>query len=332
MKPIRPPFAICIACFLVLCACSGDKTSAPRSFSNDAAASSISTVTNDATGSGGQNPPGARPPRLGVPGPLDNERIPEGGTYDPPSGRFVVPSEIDERGATISRSYVFLDAEGAPQTAYDENLTSSISFRFTLDAQPSRDGHTGTIHVEHDLIASGLAGSETTRTWNGTMSERTEGVPPMGGPGGPGGAGDPGGPGGPGGPGAPGGPGGPGGPHGPGGPGSDRGDNGPPAEHNADGGTNPPAVGFDPTNMKVNAVSTIRDVVMPHPLGVETWPLSGSITRAERIEGGPNGTEERTSILTFSGTQYATLAMGDSTLQIDLKDPRPPQPPRPPRP
>ena len=81
--------------------------------------------------------------------------------------------------------------------------------------------------------------------------------------------------------------------------------------------------------MKVDATSTIADVVMPHPLGEATWPLSGSITRVERIEGGPNGTENRTSVLTFNGTQLATLAVGDSTVQIDLLDPRPPRPPRP---
>ena len=88
-------------------------------------------------------------------------------------------------------------------------------------------------------------------------------------------------------------------------------------------------VRFDPANMKTSATSAIHDVVMPHPLGAETWPLSGSITRAERIEGGPNGTEERTSILTFNGTQYATLTIGDKTVRIDLKDPKPPKPPRP---
>jgi hypothetical protein len=79
----------------------------------------------------------------------------------------------------------------------------------------------------------------------------------------------------------------------------------------------------------MNAISTIGDVVMPHPLGEATWPLSGSITRVERIEEGPNGTENRTSVLTFNGTQFATLAVKDSTVQIDLKDPRPPRPPRP---
>lgn len=299
MKPIRALCTICIAGLLVFCACAGEKTGTPLSVSGAATASNIIT---DTPAAGGPDQPGARPPRLGVLGPLDNEKIPEGGTYDPSSGRFVVPTQTDERGATISRSYAFLDAAGAPQTAYDENLTASVSLRFMLDAQPSRDGHTGTIHVEHDLTVSGGAGSETERTWSGTMSERTEGLPPMGEPGGLGG------------PGGGDGPGEPGGPRGPGG---------------AGGGTNPPANGFDFTNTKMNAISTIGDVVMPHPLGEATWPLSGSITRVERIEGGPNGTEDRTSVLTFNGTQFATLAVGDSTVQIDLRAPRPPRPPRP---
>ena len=329
MKPIQALFTVCTAAFLVFCACSGETASTPLSVSSDATASSI---TGDMTGSGGQNQPGARPPGpWGLPGPLGSDKIPEGGTYDPSSGRFVVASATDERGATISRSYAFLDAAGAPQSGYSEDLTASISLRFTLDAQPSRGGHTGTIHVEHDLTASGLAGSETARTWNGTMSEQTEGVPPMGGPGGPRGPGGPSVPGGAGGPNVPGGPGGASGPGCPGGPGHGPGNGGPPPG-NASGGANPPAGGFDFTNTKMDATSTIRDVVMPHPVGEATWPLSGSITRVERIEGGPNGTEERTSVLTFNGTQYATLAVGDSTVTIDLKDPRPPRPPRPSQP
>lgn len=317
MNPNRVLSAICGAGLLILCACAGEKTSTPISSGSDATASSIAT---DTPAAGGPGQPGARPPRLGVPGPLDNERIPDGGTYDPSNGRFVVPTRTDERGAVVSRSYAFLDAAGAAQTAYDEDATAALSLRFTLDARPSRNGHTGMIQTEHDLTVSGLAGSEIARTWNGTMFERTEGVPPMGGPGGPGG---------PGGQGGPGGPGGPDGPGKPGGPGGDRGSNGPPAGGDATGGPTPPADGFDPTNMKTSAINTIHDVVMPHPLGEGTWPLSGSITRVERIEGGPNGTEERTSVLTFDGTQYAILAVGDSTVRIDLKDPRPPRPARP---
>jgi hypothetical protein len=308
MKPTRIILTTCTAGLLVLCACTSEKTSSPLSLSSDATASSM---TSDTTRAGDQNQPGPRPPRLGVPGPLDNDRIPQGGTYDPATGRFVVTSETDEHGATISRAYAFLDAAGAPQTAYDESLTASISVRFTLDAHPSRDGHTGTIHVEHELTASGLEGAETTRTWNGTMTERTEGVPPMGGPGGPSG------------------PGGPGGPDGSGGPGGERGENGPPAGSGSEAGPIPPDGGFDPTNMKTNVTSAIHDVVMPCPLGDEAWPLSGSITRVEHMEGGPNGTEDRTSVLTFNGTRYATLTAGGKAARIDLKDPRPPKPPRP---
>ena len=75
----------------------------------------------------------------------------------------------------------------------------------------------------------------------------------------------------------------------------------------------------------MTARSVIENIVMPHPLGEETWPLSGTITRTIVIEGTPNGTEERTEVVTFNGTRYATLTVGDETYQIDLKSPRPPR-------
>ncbi len=71
--------------------------------------------------------------------------------------------------------------------------------------------------------------------------------------------------------------------------------------------------------------NTIEDVAVPYPLGEETWPLDGSITRATDIEGGPRGSENRTGVLTFNGTRYATLMIDDETIQIDLLNPQPPR-------
>lgn len=52
------------------------------------------------------------------------------------------------------------------------------------------------------------------------------------------------------------------------------------------------------------------------------WPLEGTITRQVRVEivNGPNGDEvrERTTVLTFNGTQYATLVIDGEEYEVDL--------------
>ena len=85
--------------------------------------------------------------------------------------------------------------------------------------------------------------------------------------------------------------------------------------------------GFDPDSMVVVTSTTVADVVLPYPLGEETWPISGTITRHEAITAGPRGDEERESILTYNGTRYATLTIDGETQTIDLLRPQPP--PRP---
>jgi hypothetical protein len=226
------------------------------------------------------------------------QEIPEGCPFDPATERFACESETDEHGAEVTRSYAFLDGSGASKSAYDEDLTASISLRLAIDAHPSRDGNTGTIEIRHDLVASGLLGDESARTWNGTMNAIFEGVPPDDGPGCPGG---------------PGGPGGPRGPRGPGGPrGGGRGDD------RAEGGPGDPDEWL---GAKTASATTIQGVIMPHPLTEESWPRSGSITRVTTITGGPNGDEAHTSVLTFDGTRYASLTIDGETRTVDLKMP-----------
>jgi len=285
MKPLPPFLILAVFGLLVLGGCSTDNPVGSSSLASDATAGSSNE---DGDQPDGQPPHDPMRGRVGLPGPLVQEEIPEGGTYDSVTGWFVVPPENDEHGATINRSYAFYDADGAAQSAYDKGLTASIALRFALEAHPSFDGQAGTIRIEHDLTVGGLNGAEASRIWNGSMQKHTKGVPP---PRGPGGAD---------------------GPRRPGG-------GGPP---------NGPDDRPDPSGLEMTETSTIEDVTVPYPLGEETWPLSGTITRATRIEGGPNGTEERTGILTFNGTRYATLTIEGETKQIDLKNPRPPRPPR----
>jgi hypothetical protein len=52
------------------------------------------------------------------------------------------------------------------------------------------------------------------------------------------------------------------------------------------------------------------------------YPLSGTVTRSVTIviTNGPNGdeTRERTSVITFNGTQFATLTVDGETMEVDL--------------
>lgn len=70
------------------------------------------------------------------------------------------------------------------------------------------------------------------------------------------------------------------------------------------------------SSMVVDAVVRAVDKV------ASPWPLSGSITRMVRVEivNGPNGDEvrERTAVITFDGTQYATLEIDGEVYEVDL--------------
>ena len=78
---------------------------------------------------------------------------------------------------------------------------------------------------------------------------------------------------------------------------------------------------------------TITDVVVGVPRSENPWPLSGTITRVVEatILNGPNGdrTVERTVVVTFDGTQFATLEVNGETFVIDLADRRGNRPQRP---
>src|ERR1041385_1978394 len=71
---------------------------------------------------------------------------------------------------TVDRSCVFKDAQGNVQNAYDPLTTASVNISVTIDGTIDRDHLTATIHRTHDLVVTGLAGTETQRTWNGTGS------------------------------------------------------------------------------------------------------------------------------------------------------------------
>lgn len=74
-------------------------------------------------------------------------------------------------------------------------------------------------------------------------------------------------------------------------------------------------------NYTMSSVATFTNVVIPFPRSRGAWPLSGTITREiSATSEGDRGTQsrQRTATLTFNGTRFATLVVGDRTFTVDL--------------
>lgn len=74
---------------------------------------------------------------------------------------------------TIIRTCTFVDAAGAVQDAYDPATTDTVRLHAAVSGTISRDRWTGAVNRVRDYTASGLAGDETSITWNGTGSDTT---------------------------------------------------------------------------------------------------------------------------------------------------------------
>lgn len=70
-----------------------------------------------------------------------------------------------------TREVTFYDADGIEQTAYDEVTTDVMHILHDVEGEVTRDGWTVSVQRARDKTVSGLAGTETHRTWNGTGSE-----------------------------------------------------------------------------------------------------------------------------------------------------------------
>jgi hypothetical protein len=73
--------------------------------------------------------------------------------------------------ADRTRTITFFDGSGAEQDRYDALTTASIRFTFDAAGTAARGPWSATIERHRELTVSGLAGEETTRTWNGSGSE-----------------------------------------------------------------------------------------------------------------------------------------------------------------
>lgn len=67
--------------------------------------------------------------------------------------------------------------------------------------------------------------------------------------------------------------------------------------------------------------SRTQDVVIPHPKDDDSWPLSGTISSEMTVEGGDHaGTYA--AVVTFDGTQFATVLINGEEITVDLTERR----------
>jgi len=175
--PKSPSFQLAAAVALVasLSACGGDSTAPSSAESTDAQiAADIATASGEAvaadvadlaageslTGSSGSV---ASPDGLS----LAVGSNPNACPHDPATNRHVC-ARSTAGNVSVTRSYQFLDADGNVMASYDPQLTASIDFLFQIDGTRTGKNHTASFHRERHSVVSGLAGSETERTWNGT--------------------------------------------------------------------------------------------------------------------------------------------------------------------
>ena len=92
---------------------------------------------------------------------------PGGCSWSAATSRFVCPTFTNPDGLTLDRSFAFY-AGGVAQQSYDAAATDSINFQGALKGTLSRSGRTVWINTNRDMTVSGLAGTETQRSWSGT--------------------------------------------------------------------------------------------------------------------------------------------------------------------
>ncbi len=85
-------------------------------------------------------------------------------------GHFTCPPLL-RNGLTVTRTVTFMADGGATQDSYDSLLTASIHVVAAVSGDVTRGPWSATVARNRDLTISGLLGTETTRTVNGTGSE-----------------------------------------------------------------------------------------------------------------------------------------------------------------
>ncbi|MGH7581980.1 MAG: hypothetical protein ACREL5_01990 [Gemmatimonadales bacterium] len=82
-------------------------------------------------------------------------------------GSFTCPA-TRANGLTVTRTITFLDGNGQPMDAYDSLLTASIHVVAEISGDKTHGPWSATVDRHRDFTITGLLGTETTRTVNGT--------------------------------------------------------------------------------------------------------------------------------------------------------------------
>lgn len=88
------------------------------------------------------------------------------------AGHFECDREI-RGGLDVTRTCTYKDAAGNTQGAYDSLTTASVIVHAQISGELTRERWSGTVSRVRDLTVTGLAGRETSMTWNGTGSATT---------------------------------------------------------------------------------------------------------------------------------------------------------------
>jgi hypothetical protein len=83
-------------------------------------------------------------------------------------GLHGLPGDGRDWMGDFARSVTYFDAEGNEQDAFDPLATDVIAIVVDISREASRDGWEAAFEHHKELEISGLAGEETSRTWNGT--------------------------------------------------------------------------------------------------------------------------------------------------------------------
>jgi hypothetical protein len=71
-------------------------------------------------------------------------------------------------GLTITRSCVYRDANGVEQSSHDPQSTARADVHVTVEGTIEREQWEAEVDRFREFVVTGLAGDETSRTWNGT--------------------------------------------------------------------------------------------------------------------------------------------------------------------
>ena len=84
--------------------------------------------------------------------------------------RFMCPPRV-AGGLTITSSITFFDASGAAEAAFDSLLTASMHIDVDISGTTTHESWQSDVARHRHFVVTGLAGVETSRTWNGFGSD-----------------------------------------------------------------------------------------------------------------------------------------------------------------